>query len=97
MRPPVIFVPISLIASMCFSGCGQFEETTAPTEKKKVVIQEKIVNGQVEVGYPSVVLLKDRLGQTQCTGSIVAPKVILTAAHCIRFDGQLERDAAEYR
>lgn len=40
-----------------------------------------IVNGAVEPGYPSVVAL-GAAGFTICTGNVVTPRIVLTAAHC---------------
>lgn len=40
-----------------------------------------IVNGREEPGYPSAVGL-GALEQTLCTGNLVSPRVVLTAAHC---------------
>ena len=45
-------------------------------------IDHKIIGGVVENAEPQAVVL--RLGQSGlCTGTIIAPKLVLTAAHCI--------------
>ena len=44
-----------------------------------------IVNGQAEYGFPSVVSLGAEFGEnafSACTGHLITPKLILTAAHC---------------
>ncbi|MBX3246953.1 MAG: S1 family peptidase [Myxococcales bacterium] len=41
-----------------------------------------IVDGTIESGYPEVVFLYNRLGAA-CSATIVAPRVVLTAKHCI--------------
>lgn len=41
-----------------------------------------IVGGAPDPGDPAVVLLQTQAGS--CTGSLVAPNVVLTAAHCVR-------------
>jgi len=45
---------------------------------------DKIINGQDESGHPYVVSLIRGDGATVCTGSLIAPSVVLTAAHCIK-------------
>ena len=41
-----------------------------------------IVNGQVDNGHPGVVALTAQ-GDTFCTGTLITPTVVLTAAHCL--------------
>lgn len=47
-----------------------------------------IINGEPESGFPEVVALgTDALGEPTalCTASVIAPRVLLTAAHCTEF------------
>lgn len=44
-----------------------------------------IVNGQLEPGFPSTVALGGEFGGTvsaMCTGNLITPRVVLSAAHC---------------
>jgi hypothetical protein len=43
---------------------------------------QSIVNGQNDSGHPAIVALTIQ-GQAFCTGTLVTPEVVVTAAHCI--------------
>lgn len=45
---------------------------------------EEIAGGMRETGYPSVVFLYNRAVGSACTAAIIAPRVVLTAKHCVR-------------
>ncbi|MEM9188414.1 MAG: S1 family peptidase [Myxococcota bacterium] len=45
-----------------------------------------IVNGQREFGEPAVVLVYNR-GGGLCSGTLIAPRVVLTAKHCVQRSG----------
>jgi len=45
--------------------------------------QEKIINGTDESGHPAVVALIEQSGWAKCTGTLISPTVVLTAAHCL--------------
>ncbi len=47
---------------------------------------EPIVGGSRERGYPAVVFLYNVRGAA-CTASLVAPRLVLTAKHCVQFGG----------
>src|SRR4051812_1792578 len=45
-----------------------------------------VVGGQPDASHPYVVMLAD--GVTVCSGTLLSPTVVLTAAHCFAADGQ---------
>jgi secreted trypsin-like serine protease len=44
--------------------------------------QQLILDGSSDIGHASVVALYDTRGEVICTGTLVAPDLVLTAAHC---------------
>src|SRR5215471_7034567 len=64
-----------LLVFCCLSACS----ARAPAEA-----HESITNGTVDPGDPAVVAIVTSDGITaHCTGTLVLPHTILTAAHCL--------------
>ncbi|MGV3624168.1 MAG: S1 family peptidase [Archangium sp.] len=71
---------VSLLA-LSLSACGPTEEAL-----KTGTSREEIVGGTIANGDPAVVSLAIRYGPgyvSLCTGTLIAPKTVLTAAHCV--------------
>ncbi len=64
-------VALLLLVASCASPAQPADQRAQP-----------IVNGTVDTGDPAVVSLT-YLGQSFCTGTLVSPRVVVTAAHCI--------------
>ena len=60
------------------AGCGEADPLDVPALDRDV----QIVNGQTTTGDPAVVALTAG-GQSFCTGTLIRPTVVLTAAHCL--------------
>jgi V8-like Glu-specific endopeptidase len=68
-------------------GCGTERETASTSAAAPPEEAQPIVGGENDTGDPSVVAVyAQQLGATSgflCTGSVIAPTVVLTAAHCV--------------
>jgi secreted trypsin-like serine protease len=78
---------IALLAIAFASGCG-----AAPDSEPTSQAGEEIVGGTVDTGHPAVADLyfsiisnsTAGLGIATCTGTLISPRVILSAGHCAR-------------
>jgi len=59
-------------------------------------VTEPIVDGVVERAHPEVVFLYN-LGGSACTASLIAPRVVLTAKHCVQGRGAFAADPSSFR
>jgi V8-like Glu-specific endopeptidase len=95
MRPAARFVQQNgpmhrapLAAALLVVGCAVEPSPELGSD------QAAIVNGQLATGDPAVVALTTR-GQQFCTGTVVAPRVVVTAAHCLPPNIELSTSAIE--
>lgn len=93
--------PLALLLAACAAACGGEPDPDDPPsagacEGASGVAAQPIVRGEVDGGDPAVVAVNtldvdcQRAGVPACTGALVAPDVVLTAAHCV---GELPPEA----
>src|SRR5262245_3250717 len=76
-RPPTWLALFAAASAAAAAAC-----TGAPVEVEGSQRALPIVGGAVDPGDPAVVALTYH-GMTFCSGTLISPRVVVTAAHCV--------------
>ncbi len=82
---------LALAAALAIAGCNSSGDPAAAPSGSD---PQSIVRGTEEAGIPQVVLIHSETAGgrlTRCSGTYVAPRIVLTAAHCVRADALTSR------
>lgn len=86
MSPKVSVFARVLVTSLCLpaAACAPFgpDETSEGAENQ----DQAIIGGKPALGYPEAALVNMLYGNqvsSICSGAVIAPKVVLTAGHCV--------------
>ncbi len=83
LLPPGLPLILLLAASACtLADSAPDPESGSEAEPGRGSAVAPIVNGEVDPGHPAVVALTVS-GQAFCSGTLVTPTLVVTAAHCV--------------
>lgn len=80
MKVTGLLTPGALWAAASLNACGPTTSTTPSVSDPSVVGPH--VRPAIEGEFPSAVSIRSS-GRAHCTGSLVAPQLVITAAHCV--------------
>jgi V8-like Glu-specific endopeptidase len=76
-RSPPFFLLVTIIVATFWTGCDEQASNVSPTLE---TAYQPIIGGSPDSGHPAVGVVQTQ--QSICTGTLISPRIVLTAAHC---------------
>ncbi len=86
MKSNRVSFPIALLFLLCASEVIAGERAHGPAHPG---VGNELYNGTLDDAHPEVVLIESDNG-LECSGTLIAPRLVLTASHCIPADKSLQ-------
>ncbi len=71
------------LSSLSLAACTAETSNPASVEGDTGVSERGIIGGSKALGYPEAAIINMNSGTAACSGALIAPKVVLTAGHCV--------------
>src|SRR5437868_6837413 len=83
-RKPLVVVAVPLLLTATATATGAVGCASSGGDAPVVETGESILGGKVDHGHAAVGVVVDNFLHGFCTGTLIAPDIVLTAGHCVR-------------